>query len=418
MIPRTQNRGSGLTDAHAPSADILPLRQAESGTDRLESHCSREFTLLVACCRWPLSEAAIDRIRDIAKGDVDWAGFVRLIPRHRVGGLVFNAMKRSALETPHEVRGSLAKQAQQIARRSIALTAETLRLQGAFDDAGIPSLVLKGAPLAQVAYGSQALKQGRDVDIAVSPARAADAFRVLEDFGYRLVLPARELSEAQRRVVVRFGNEAEFVHAHNQLRVDLHWQLAYNPALLKNIGAHSPAHPVDIPGFGCARTLRQDDHFAYLCVHGAYHRWSRLKWIADLNAFLCAEACPDILTLYRHACESGAGLCARQALLLAHRLFALPLPAVLRQEIEACSRARDLTGLALQALTQETSQELSFVRHFQLGEGTAYILSQLRIVCVGLPDAIRFPLPPSLHFIYPMMRLPMMLWRRINRSRA
>ena len=357
-------------------------------------------------------------VRVAATGEFDWARFLRLIPRHRIGGLVFNALKTAAVDVPQEIRAALANEAQRNARQSIALAAETLRLQRALDAAGVPSLTLKGAPLAQMAYGLQALKQGRDVDIVVPATAAIEAFRVLEGNGYGLVLPARALNEAQRRALVRYGNEAEFVHEARHLRIDLHWQLAYNPALLRGVGAQSPACHVDVQGFGPVRTLRPDDHFAYLCVHGAYHRWSRLKWIADLNALLNAEACPDVLTLYRHACEKGAGRCARQALLLAHRLFGRPLPTGIKQEIEADARAVGLTDLALEALTEETSRELSFPRHFQLGEGTTYVLSQLRIACVGLPDAIRFPLPPALHFMYPAMRLPMMLWRRANRSRG
>ena len=36
-------------------------------------------------------------------------------------------------------------------------------------------------------------------------------------------------------------------------------------------------------------TLGADDLFAYLCAHGAYHAWFRLKWLADIGALLAAE---------------------------------------------------------------------------------------------------------------------------------
>jgi hypothetical protein len=32
--------------------------------------------------------------------------------------------------------------------------------------------------------------------------------------------------------------------------------------------------------------LGEDDPVAYLCMHGALHWWSRLKWLADVNALI------------------------------------------------------------------------------------------------------------------------------------
>ena len=41
---------------------------------------------------------------------------------------------------------------------------------------------------------------------------------------------------------------------------------------------------------GSLRTLGDAELFAYLCVHGASHCWFRLKWLADLNAWLAGQA--------------------------------------------------------------------------------------------------------------------------------
>jgi hypothetical protein len=378
---------------------------------------SREFALAAACCRWPRSERTV-AVRHAAEGQVDWRLFLRLIERHRIEGLVHDALASADLKLPPPIRSALAAKARQIAQRNLALAAETMRLQAAFASAGIPVLVLKGAALAHFAYGTLSIKQGRDVDLLVPPDFALHAFRLIESLGYRFALPAKELGQAQRRGLVRYGNEAEFVEPSKALRADLHWQLAYNPALLKGVGVQSPARAVEIAGFGTVHTLGEADGFSYLCVHGAYHRWSRLKWLADLNASISDNNGAELRNLYGAAQVKGAGLCAAQALLLAHRLLGLNVPAELMDKLRADRRATRLVAIALRGMAAETSRDLSLAGHFLLGEGPAYFGSQMRIAAIGLPDVIRFPLPAFLHFLYPGVRLPLSIWRRAKRAMA
>jgi hypothetical protein len=377
---------------------------------------SHEFALTAACCRWPRGErtAAVRR----AAGGVDWPQFLRLVERHRVDGLVHDALASADLDIPTPIRSVLAASARLVAQRNLALAAETIRLQAAFAGAGIPVLVLKGIALAQLAYSTLSIKRGRDIDLLVPPDFALRAFRLIESLGYRFALPAKELTEAQRCGLVRYGSEAEFVDRHKALRADLHWQLAYNPALLKGVGAQSPARAVEIAGFGTVHTLGETDGFSYLCVHGAYHRWSRLKWLADLNASISEKDGAELRNLYGAAQAKGAGLCAAQALLLAHRFLGLNVPAELMNELHADRRAMRLVAIALRGMAASASGDLSLAGHFLLGEGHAYFASQMRIAAIGLPDVIRFPLPAFLHFLYPAARLPLSIWRRAKRMLA
>ena len=47
-----------------------------------------------------------------------------------------------------------------------------------------------------------------------------------------------------------------------------------------------------------------------------------------------------------------------------------------------------------------------------LGKTARYFAVQARMLSVRLGDAIEFPLPASLQFLYPVLRLPLWLWRR------
>lgn len=68
-------------------------------------------------------------------------------------------------------------------------------------------------------------------------------------------------------------------------------------------------------------TLRTEELFAYLCVHGASSAWFRLKWLTDTAAFLHGRSSEDIEHLYTRSQALGAGRAAGQALLLADAIY-------------------------------------------------------------------------------------------------
>ncbi len=287
-------------------------------------------------------------------------------------------------------------------------------------------MVLKGAAVAQLAYGSAAAaKHARDIDLLVAPDRAEAALRLIEGEGYALSLPAQRLSGTQRRALIRYGREAEFAHGEGRLRVELQWRAVDNPLLLKGVGARSPAQRVALADGAAVRTLAPDDLFAYLCAHGAHHGWSRMKWLANVNAVLAADGA-GIVRLYRHAQELGAGICAGQALALCRLLFDLKLPPAVADEINVDGRIDRLVGIALAAMTAPrapTEIDPGFFgvarnvgMQFLLGRGWPFLAAQCRAAAVGPANVIRWPLPPALHFLYPVLRLPLWLWRRGRRA--
>lgn len=386
-----------------------------------------EFLLTAACCRWPPSSGRDAAIHAAAVAVTDWRHFLGLLNRHRVAGLANDALVSAAIALPAAIAQELKSLAERIARQNLMLAAETVRLQQLFATAGIAALVLKGIPLAQLAYGGVGQKHARDIDFLVPPDGAETALQLLESEGYALSLPVEHLNPAQRSALVRYAREVEVMSPEHGARVELQWRAVENPFLLRGVDAHSPAQIVALSDGLSMRTLAQDDLFAFLCVHGARHAWSRLKWLADLNAFAAASGA-DIERLYRHAQNIGAGLCAGQALLLCRRLFDLPLPAGLAAEIEANRRSMRLVAIGFDAMTAPRARTemdggvagvvRGVYQQFLLGEGWAFYQAQCRLMSAGPADVIRLPLPPALHFLYPVMRLPLWLWRRAARRSA
>ena len=137
----------------------------------LFAQASPEFLLVAACCRWPpeKAEPAIDRL--LRQGTFHWPSLLRLAERHRVTGFVANAL-RGRPELPVEIAAKLAQRAAQIQRENLAHIAVALRVGRLLESESIPFLVLKGAPLSQLAFGTTALRHMRDIDLLVSEVDA------------------------------------------------------------------------------------------------------------------------------------------------------------------------------------------------------------------------------------------------------
>jgi Uncharacterised nucleotidyltransferase len=406
-----------------PSAGRVALQSQADQSDGAKPRgagFTAEFLLTAACCRWPPSELRTAAVRATA-AEIDWDEFLRLVRRQRVIGLAHEALQSAGIDCPAALAKELSQRSQQIVQQNLSLATETVRLQRAFEAAQIPALVLKGVALAQLSYGSLTAKHARDIDFLVTPECAEAGLRLLEREGYALSSPAERLGDAQRRALVHYAREAELVQRDSKILVELQWRAANNPLLLEGVDARSATQSVALSGGVSVHTLAPNDLFAYLCVHGAQHAWSRLKWLADLNALVATNAA-DIAQLYRHAQSIGASLCAGQALSLCQRVLGLSLPASLADEIQANKRVQRLVAIAMAAMTArqtETEADAGFLgvarsvgTQFLLGQGWRFYAAQCRTASAGTFDIIDLPLPPWLYFLYPILRLPLWLWRR------
>jgi hypothetical protein len=381
---------------------------------------SAEFLLAAACCRWPAAAARDAAVAAAAVQVRDWDGFLRIVERHRVVGLVHDALRAAGVMAPAAVAAKLAARCKAIAQRNRLLLDELSRLKHGLDAAGIGFLVLKGAPLAQLAYGAATCKQTRDIDLLVAPDDAKAAFEVLKGQGFAPLPPAVGISDTQFDALLRYGREIGVARPGSNLPVELQWRAADNATLLAGVDAASPAQEVALAEGLVVRTLAADDLFAYLCVHGAHHRWSRLKWLADLSAMLVATAA-DVTRLYRHAQQLGAGLCAGPALLLCRRLFDLPLPAAIAAELEADRSVARLASIALAAMTEPVVADRplgavsrGIYTQFLFGRGWRFFAAQCRVASASILDVMTLPLPARLHWLYPLLRPPLWLWRRAS----
>jgi hypothetical protein len=387
----------------------------------------REFNLVAAGCEWPASSARDQRLRDLAASPLDWGLALKLAHRHRVEGLLHRALTEAGVQAPERVRLELAQSAAAIGTQSLLQSAESARLRRLLSERGIEAVFLKGVALAALAYGMLGAKQAWDIDLLVGPEEAGSAADVLGQAGYRRSIPGSEVPDELFHHWMTISKESLWIHEKSGMVVELHTALVDNPSLLPGVSARSDLQLVRIgPGIELP-TLRTDELFAYLCVHGATHAWARLKWLADVAALLRKVGPEETERLYRRSIELGAGRSSAQALMLCARLLQLPLPAKLEPELKRDRPTQWLEELAISAMSGRGATELDDtvfgtvvinLSHFLLGRGWRYKYSELARKTRNPEDQLAMPLPRYLHFIYPILAVPRWVWRRYQLSRS
>jgi hypothetical protein len=363
-------------------------------------------------------------VRAAAAG-IDWERFLRVAARQRVAGLAQAALCSAGVTPPADADARLTQLVQAAGHRALALASESVRLRALLQVEGVPALFIKGAALARLAYGSEGLKHSRDIDLLVAPDDAERAFGLLEREGYRAIVPKGPLTAGQRNLVFRLHKDIELYHPQRRLNIELHWRLIDNPVLLRTVGASSPSQEVEVLN-GRLATLADPLLFAYLATHGATHCWFRLKWLADLNAWLSGKTDEEVVGFYACAETLDVEACAGQALLLCHRLLGYRIPAVLQPRL-AGGKLRGMVDAALDAMIGPDG-EIELARRpfgqfrllapqFARGRGARFFLAQCRLLIDNLEDKLEYPLPPALHFLYPALRLPFWVLRLQRRRR-
>ncbi len=131
----------------------------------------------------------------------------------------------------------------------------------------------------------------------------------------------------------------------------------------------------------------------------------------------------DVERLYRSAQAAKVGRAAAQALLLCERLLKLPLAPALADELRSDRSTRWLVAIALHAMAGDDRMRQTEDRpegdltiqisHFLLAPTPGAWFAELQSKSIGWTDFSRIRLPRPLYILYPLMRIPSWLWRRV-----
>ena len=360
---------------------------------------SAEFLLLAACCRWPTDATAIGKAAQTA---IDWPRFAALAQRHRVQGFARIGLEAAAIDVPP---GLVAAHRRQTARNLLLLD-EAARIAAMLAEADIPAAFLKGATLAQLAYGDQTVKQTLDNDLLVDPGQVAATIKLLEPMGYRVIDPAVPLDAKRLSVLIDLVKECTLVRSGNKAMIDLHWRMTSVEGLLAEPDLIRDLRIVTV-GNHRLPTLGDEPLMVYLAVHGARHGWSRLKWLADFNALLAARDEAAVAALRARAKRDGVMRAMDLALLQANRLFGTAVP----DDVGRSRRVRWLAALsdALMRGADELAEQHRVPRRYMavghvsallLKSSPAYLANAAWSSWVSTADALALPLPRAARPLY------------------
>ena len=180
-----------------------------------------------------------------------------------------------------------------VARNLIQLNA-LASLVKAFNAAGVPIIILKGAAMLGTIYPSLASREMGDVDVLIRPEDLERAAQILTEHGYRYPLDVypghptayilRYLSEMSFTVAQPWGPE-----------IDLHWRLVnhewYEGVIrIDTTGVWARSRSVDLDGV-TALGLSIEDLIWHLCLHASLHKDGQLlRRLIDIDRVIRSEA--------------------------------------------------------------------------------------------------------------------------------
>ena len=165
---------------------------------------------------------------------------------------------------------------------SMLLEAESRRVLGLMEDAGISGLLLKGSALAHWAYSQPHLRACGDVDFLLESREAAEQLSV------RLTTSGYDRAETSGELVAYELLCTRAVTSDWRLEIDIHWRLCNSPLFsdaftFDELMADSIPLPRLAPN---ARGLGPVHALLHACVHRALNLSigvdDKLKWLYDL----------------------------------------------------------------------------------------------------------------------------------------
>src|ERR1700761_5613166 len=133
-----------------------------------------EFELVLACLRWPQTYVDSQRVRSLARGDIDWSYLLEIVHHHKVVPLFFLNLDAFAADlVPGEAAAALRSASRENAAACLWRTEHLRLLSRQFREQGIDFRLFKGIPLAKIAYQEVAVRDAGDTDLLV---RGSDIF--------------------------------------------------------------------------------------------------------------------------------------------------------------------------------------------------------------------------------------------------
>lgn len=274
-------------------------------------------------------------------------------------------------------------------------------------------------------YGDPGLRHCVDIDILIAPTSLSAADAVLAQAGYLRERPAFAMQDA-RWAFFRWAFHHACYRKPGGPSLELHWRLQalrsfhqLHPAEALAAAERIALGSTEVP------VLKLSEQLVYLAGHGARHNWFRLKWLCDIPPLLERMEPSDHRVAQQRATALGLQRPLAQALLLAQWAFGTAIPPVFGVAGQQDRRVRYLTACGQTSILQggcpgSASRSLSdrvkgARRWLRYKRSVSYKLDYMFRLVVDVRDIEAIRLPPSLFFLYAVLRPFFWLRRRVRR---
>ncbi len=283
---------------------------------------------------------------------INWDKFLRLATYHRVYPSVYRTLSRlDKLIVPEHVLDKLRQTCQENTLSTLRITGEMVRIGSLLENHNISAVVLKGAPLSWRLYGDIAARPYVDIDMLVTVDELEQSVEVLEKEGYRRIseYDSYNLTPRQLQIYLKYHKHSshfKYWNSREKVILEIHWKLSKYGNVLPFPSADNIKKMV-VAG-NILPVLPDEECLLYLVLHGAGHRWHRLRWLVDIKKFIQQENI-DWVSLGHLAKKFGMQSFLHQALILVNQVFGVALPPGLEPDVTRDRIAWRLACLALQA---------------------------------------------------------------------
>ena len=361
-----------------------------------------EVVDLLICCAGVDPEKGPKLQALISKG-VDWNLVIEQGQRHQILPLLYWSLKTHCPgKVPDPIMKELKEFLQTNARKNLFAISELLRILNLLEEKGIKAIPFKGPVLTSILYGNPGLRCYGDLDILIPKNDFLLATEIICNNGYFPTIPfASPPPEAK---IFRANCEYSFFRSLPEVHLEIHWGIA--PSWFFSSIDFEPwwdrVEQISLGG-GNIPSLSVEILVFTLCVHGAKHLWSNLKWTSDLARLIEIRKI-NWLNLMELASRLKCQRMIHLGLLLAKQLLDAPIPIHIINNIE-----KDDLSMRLSREVQEgyysNGQPAIMVSSIFLAKVQDEWLNRFR-VCLGLclnPTTVErksFPLPEYLHSVY------------------
>lgn len=323
----------------SPSARLAPAQQADSPL-------TSEVQLLLTCARLELTPSQQQRLHYLCGEVSDWPALMDQADRHLIVPLVYRHLKTvDSQSVPALALEQMHALCQNRVIRMMAMAAAQQRLvQQILQPLGVAYVLLKGPSLAQRYYGGLGLRQCRDIDILVDPARLLDVVDAFVAFGYQIISHENFKTRQDLEAGCRYESVVTVVSP-DGFRVELHQRLDHRGHVFNPDYLLSKAEPFTVNGV-LYQLLPTPALFVYICYHHSRHQWAHLHWLTDLDAFQ-RHSSFDRQAVETFATEVGLRATVRASLALHQACSsATPHRVILESQAEKSMRDACLRSLA------------------------------------------------------------------------